>query len=1208
MGFQRPEGGWRFNFGGMKTNTAADEMPPTKYPYAENVRYVQSLQTRSGYRRIFPDSGAGFGFTDIGSYSTLGTDNNPRLLGRTTANQILLDTNVQVGTLEGSSQGAFMIPFRPNQSPQSWMYIGSEDDYKKYSAPSASDNVQQYEVGIEEQQDPPDAAPNEFEVTNYFGPAVNWAQGGTAGAPSNGTRLSDTAGSIRQDPASGTGTDAYSSVQVASTKSYQVGMLLTVGGTIPSIVQQIYPALNGGVAVSIDSIFYFSGTTGRCVIVPTQGPTPTAFQSGSAIPSMSLYNPLSALRRGSLLYISGGSGAEVIFVLSVTNGPDGTICFETTTAANFIAGDTLTGTPAIGLSAVTSANSGQTLTSPDVTYTQTGAGIGTVSEGLASSPFTTIGTNNTTPQQYDYVGFGINISDLSQLVSVTFIFNVDPVVSYDTNAFYATLTPADIVAHPGPSGGGGGGGGGVLPANQFTQVLIPVNSLIRIGSDQGRTLSNCNGIQVKVETTGTVAIAIGSFYVGLGFQPDVGPTGSPYRYLVRTRNSLTGAVSNPSPETRYGVNPRRQSIRLTMQDTNSDIQDDIWDIFREGGSVNSFRYIGSIPNTGAIDVFTDNYFDTAALGGSVIEYDNFEPWPTIDVPFIATAGVVSGITTTIKVIGTVVLVIYSAAAPFTDLAPATISRWLPGTLMTIDSLNAYTLWNRPVAVTLASPPAANYYAYMLRIVENAGTATPGTLNINEPNVANQHLAYLWGPDAEGTVFGCGDPFRPGTVYFAKSFNPDSAPSEFNQEITDPSEPLMGGEVINGLALVSSTRRWWALYPNFGSGNRYQAVEAPVKRGLVAPFARCTDGQNIYFWARDGIWTTQGQSLTEDDLHNIFPHEGVPGRNYVYGGKTVYAPDYKYASQFRLAYRNSYLYADYRDSTGTPRTLVCDLRNPAVPAWCVDRYGAPITVHYAVPQQEGTLLSNTLNYPGLVLGSSNGQLYKQTDLNNDDSTPIPGVVATAEFNGGDVRSNELYNDQFIDLVPAAPAGVRATILDGGSAAQTAVVIPTAAVRTHTNVPIGLELSYMGVMIEWTDDFDQQSIPTLLRSWQPMFQSVPVSLNLWKNQGTTFGIEGYKHLRQILFAYKSTVPVTLTITVFDGVSPSPVTLPSTGGAYQKALFSLTFNKGMLYFITADCPDAEWQPYLSDTEFYVGAWDRAEPYRIVRDIATAIGVGEG
>lgn len=53
MGFVRVDGGWRYDFGGLKTNTAADEMPPTKYPYARNVRHVKSLQTRPGYELLF---------------------------------------------------------------------------------------------------------------------------------------------------------------------------------------------------------------------------------------------------------------------------------------------------------------------------------------------------------------------------------------------------------------------------------------------------------------------------------------------------------------------------------------------------------------------------------------------------------------------------------------------------------------------------------------------------------------------------------------------------------------------------------------------------------------------------------------------------------------------------------------------------------------------------------------------------------------------------------------------------------------------------------------------------------------------------------------------------------------------------------------------------------------------------------------------------
>lgn len=77
MGFVRVEGGWRYDFGGMKTNTAADEMPPTKYPYARNVRFVKSLQTRPGYELLFatsltidttcplPEGEVGLAYTDI---------------------------------------------------------------------------------------------------------------------------------------------------------------------------------------------------------------------------------------------------------------------------------------------------------------------------------------------------------------------------------------------------------------------------------------------------------------------------------------------------------------------------------------------------------------------------------------------------------------------------------------------------------------------------------------------------------------------------------------------------------------------------------------------------------------------------------------------------------------------------------------------------------------------------------------------------------------------------------------------------------------------------------------------------------------------------------------------------------------------------------------------------------------------------------------
>lgn len=54
-GYQRPEGGWRYDFKGMKTDGPADSIDAKKYPLAINIRSVQeqTVQTRPGYTLLF---------------------------------------------------------------------------------------------------------------------------------------------------------------------------------------------------------------------------------------------------------------------------------------------------------------------------------------------------------------------------------------------------------------------------------------------------------------------------------------------------------------------------------------------------------------------------------------------------------------------------------------------------------------------------------------------------------------------------------------------------------------------------------------------------------------------------------------------------------------------------------------------------------------------------------------------------------------------------------------------------------------------------------------------------------------------------------------------------------------------------------------------------------------------------------------------------
>src|ERR1700680_4666306 len=134
--FKRKPETERFAFGGMKTNASSDSMPPGKFTWAQNIRAYtdDSIRTRPG--QIQRATGAHV-VTDIRAYTVLGTDDLPRILNRDANDQIRLDNIGTQGTLAGGgvSPGAVMIPFRPNQSPNPYMYIANGFDYQKVSEP-----------------------------------------------------------------------------------------------------------------------------------------------------------------------------------------------------------------------------------------------------------------------------------------------------------------------------------------------------------------------------------------------------------------------------------------------------------------------------------------------------------------------------------------------------------------------------------------------------------------------------------------------------------------------------------------------------------------------------------------------------------------------------------------------------------------------------------------------------------------------------------------------------------------------------------------------------------------------------------------------------------------------------------------------------------------------------------------------------------------
>lgn len=1282
--FQRPQG-ILFEFGGVNVRSRPDALAPGKYASAYNIRAVSktSIQTRPGYTPIF--STGGIDVTDLRSYSTLGTDNFPRFIARDRDNRLWLDNGVNVANLAGAKgSGASLLPFRPSQSPQTWMYCCGLGDYQKISAPDASNTVVAQKVGIAEPQTQLEAAPLFPGIILFTTIAAGWVNGGTAGGLTDVTRTTETGGVIRADPVSTT----RFSIQVGTAIQYQVGETVAIGAAINQIIQDVIPPVAGGTVLQIQAIRYASGSTGRCTIVPSQLP----LSSGPV--------DLGSLRRGALVQINS---AEIVLVLSVTSGPDGSVAFETSTTGTFTAGQALTGIPAIVVEDAAAA-AGQTILAKKISSTVT-SGIGLISQPLGTSPFalSLTGAGGPLPQQDDYIHLSVQVSDPTLLTELKLIFNVDAAdTSFTENVYYYSIRPSDLVqvatgtqtqleailagaiagviSNASPPGETPPSQSEAGPA-QWTEIIIPISALTRLGNDNSRTLVNCTGVEISVNVTGSVTFSFGSLYITGRGQPDTGDAGAPYKYRAVPRSSLTGAKGNATPPMRYGVQVRRQPVVINLPSAAYDSQIDTWDIYRYGGSVTSYRYLGSVVSSSA--TFTDTYFDDALRGGSELETDNFEPWPSVDVPFKVTSG--GGITITVT--GTWVVVTGGSI-----VWPTTILSWLPGTLIVLGGQQTYTLRSRPVSLSGTS--------YLFELEESANFGTPATFYVLEPLVARQIVPYLWGPNEYGDFFAVGDPLRPGTVYFSKSNNPDSAPDKYNLDLCPPSETLIGGDVTRGISLVSSTQRWWALYPGSKAGERYSKVSQPVGRGMVSPYGHCSDGVKVYFWARDCIASTDGgpyNDLTSEDFYNLFPHEGISGENVVRSGITYYAPDYSHCADFRLSRANYYLYADYVDTGGNRRTLVCDLRSGV---WSQDGYANTIRCHYGVEQQEGSLTSAAQLYPLVAMADSTGVVYKQVDLHNDDTHPIVCSLVTREEDGGDQRADDLWGDAYLDCLPASLVTVLPVSQGAGVVPQ--VSIPASATRQFSPISLagGVLSKFLGLALGWNDDFTTQSKATKMFLWQPsrvaqpeiitdrfddwtasgpnrfwqglildadtsniakniqirdadsgslhvlqptlvkhngrqtlpysfatpfyahsvrresldtvpwrkfsleyISEPAPESVQSWISQATAHGMKGYQHVARIEAAYSSQSPVTLTIVSFDGTSPAPLTLPPTGGTYQKLLLTLTPNKGQTYQYGATS-SGPFQLWLDDFIIWVGEWGRSGPYIAYRNLGGHFG----
>jgi hypothetical protein len=402
-------------------------------------------------------------------------------------------------------------------------------------------------------------------------------------------------------------------------------------------------------------------------------------------------------------------------------------------------------------------------------------------------------------------------------------------------------------------------------------------------------------------------------------------------YAYKYRSSATGAQSNPSPATSPELTP---VISNTVQSIWSpDPQVDKVDYYRQDSGLANYTYVATGPNDGLGGTIggivyntsiTDSLSDLAAANNQIMELDDFEPFPSIDLPAAGIVDISGGV------------VNWVSGTKFN-------TRWLPGTIMLIGTPTqlAYPLVTRPTSTTAIAIPG---------IPDGSNLV----YNIAEPILAAQPLPYLFGPtDNINFTFAVGDPLRSGTLYWCKGSNLDSAPDTNQMDVTDPSEALVNGAMSGGRGVLFSIKRAWVIMPNFlnalatitgTSGSTWTLQDTSIDRGLFIP--RCLDiegGGKIFFRVDDGVHVSANglasRSITDSTLYPLFSHEGSIPQPITRLGVTYYPPDDSMPQHQTFNIINGYLYYDYIGTDGNPYTLVYDIQ---AEAWVLDIYpgGSP----------------------------------------------------------------------------------------------------------------------------------------------------------------------------------------------------------------------------------------------------------------------------
>ncbi len=1059
-----------------------DRMPPGYFPYLFNVRVLQEgrIEGRPGYQPLI---------------SLVDTPNSVRRLNRPNGHiyvgggggNLYQGDESTYAPIEAGYSGdpLSLIPFRPEQSTDAWMYVY---DRNKSAKVGAFGDLRR--VGVA----PPTAAP----IIEYGVPAfvdistgqstAGWSATGGSAGPTLQDRTNASTPSIVSityvDGASG-----WACINPNITQPFWMGDRMEVilnpgGGNEENVLVRnvIQPIKNTTVA----NIQYDVGSDGLCSVVLTETPA--------------------GLQRNSLVAID----SEVVRVLEVNLSPDGVVySFRCSTGLLHGMGSPVTGLISWFVYTLQTHSIGELIGSQYVQAVQAAMGTGAIQ--LTSNINVSAANGRPIDPANDYLHISLFFSDPSAVTDIKLLLSLDvaPNFSFTNpgNSYIWTLTKDQLKIQGASS-------------SSWVDIVVPISQATRSGSDFTRTLATISGIAIQLDSSAACTYGFDWWYVFGTYGPVIDPA-SPvgYIYQSRFRDSTTGAHSVPSPVTRYDLFPLREAVMITPLASEQAGVDTI-DIYRQGGSISSPLYVGSVENNfGAPNTYIDKLPDSAVLKvNQPPDVTAFQPWPTLATPRRGE----------VFVVGT--SVIYLSGDPF-DLD-------LVSNSVILINGNAYQTYGQPRSRTF------------LELTQDAGYLNTANYQIDSPTLAAQPLPFAFGA-LEGpfapVIFALGDPVNGGLLYYTNFSDADSAASSNTLELTTPSSDLVSGAIWNGICFAGDRDSIYTVRYTYLTGVGSIAFQwskvGAAPSGIWSRWACCTCPIGMAYLGRDGIYiaTDSGAvNITDDQLYPLFPHDGVPAKAVNSGSNIILPVDMNMLTKLRLSYCDEALRFSYQDSGGNYNTLIYEIYKKR---WFLNNYNNAISFHYLAEESA----NGTNDQLILMLALDIKKIVVAQD-DRDGDADINSIVLTPSLDGGDERAQKLYVDSMTQADGSGQLRLAAAYDNAQSFSPVLTINCFGSIQqTLQNISSLADLTLyrnIGAKFAWVGGPNGPRI----YAWEMSGFVQPYLSSKFVTQQIPFSFPGWKHMRRMFPALISNGPVVFTVKSQDGRTYGPYTIPTTSGKYR------------------------------------------------------------